>query len=148
MDRPRRVPWVDWCEWQGVCDRVLRDDPQHDDRAVVSTRISVWQARCGEKVPLAVTATVQLFEAHALLLSAAKHDDGGDKSLSSDAVRHAVSLTIVRFVNGTCDGQQKSVYARSVAEVRCRRRACLSVHFATLRVSRAVDVGRDQQPSA
>ena len=138
MDRPRRVPWVDWHEWSTVFDRVIRDSPEHRDREHVVAKVKVWNAR--GKVPVAVNATARLFEACAMLDSVrngisvadsirdsnlgsnsngqgwnSDHDDVAPLTSISEAfVRHAVALVVVRFVNGVCDAQQNGVYARYV----------------------------------
>jgi len=119
MDRPKRVPWPDWDAWQAVCDMVLRDNARMRDREEVCRRVSVWRAR--GNIPVAVDATVQLFAADVHLSQVATRTaiavDDDFATLSEDTVRHAVSMVLVRFVNGTCDAHQTGARARSVAEI-------------------------------
>ncbi|XP_004345100.1 hypothetical protein CAOG_06351 [Capsaspora owczarzaki ATCC 30864] len=117
---PRLVPWATRREWEAVRQWLFASGTSERDQTRATARIMAWKSR--GKVPTAVdvTATLvecQLKDAHAAATPAARNTrvvDAANSAAEASILRYAYANSIVRFVNGIVDAEQKGVHARSV----------------------------------
>ena len=107
---PRRVPWRDWHEWEGVRLGLTGSDPSALRASLA--RVAVWRRR--GRVPHAADATAALLEARL-------HDAGipgaPGPHLSREMLRLAYAAALIRTVNGAVDPSQKGKFAAPVSSL-------------------------------
>ena len=107
---PRRVPWRDWHEWEGVRLGLTGSDPSALRASLA--RVAVWRRR--GRVPHAADATAALLEARL-------HDAGVPGApgphLSREMLRLAYAAALIRTVNGAVDPSQKGKFAAPVSSL-------------------------------
>ena len=103
----RIVPWSNREEWIETYEN-LYDSNNIEHQLEALKRVETWQSRSGNKLPLAIEVTASLISATVEDLRSC---------LSQYALRHLMSMAVVRFVNGMVDMEQKGAYARSVQSI-------------------------------
>ena len=109
MGGTRRVPWVDWDEWEEVRVGLSGDDVAARDSAI--NRVADWRRR--GRVPHAVDCTASLLETRSLD-PGVPGSNPSTPNVSENMLRLAYAAAIVRMVNGAVDPSQKGKYAAPV----------------------------------
>lgn len=109
---PRQVPWYNWGEWISVkrgieCALYGNTDGEFREASVEAAlhKLQGWRCRMGGRLALALEATVGLVEL----------DRIRDFHESSELERLALSMAIVRLVNGIADSKQTGRFAASLS---------------------------------
>eukprot|EP00127_Corallochytrium_limacisporum_P003048 Clim_evm4s145 gene=Clim_evmTU4s145 len=118
----KETPWRDAREWYTVCKQLYSSEK--DEVAAGIHRVSAWKLR--GKCPVAIECTADLRQ---ILLFSQQHERDNEISHSrkrrktdetwdgKQVTRMALSMAIVRFINGIVDKDQRGQYARSIAGI-------------------------------
>ncbi|KAG1055472.1 hypothetical protein G6F43_002572 [Rhizopus delemar] len=109
MLHTRAVPWINQEEFETVYKWLFADRKQHVEtirRAL--DRIQAWSSR--GRIPFSVEIT-------GMLIESILRDERFGETMSHKELRLLYSMTLVRFVNGLVDQEQKGKYAKTVLTI-------------------------------
>lgn len=115
--RPKATPWYDWKEWKMVFRLLYNENPKEQWKGI--SIVNAWRVRASS-LPIAVDSTAQMLELLFQIENMKPLSQQESESTiwtthrSSQELRLAASLSIIRMVNGLVDKEQKNEFARSV----------------------------------